>query len=52
MINIVVEAFEEFRQAHAVRLVMQTLARNVADACRLYWNDCMRETARRERHGR
>lgn len=47
--NIVVEAFEEFRQAHAVRLVMQTLARNVGDACRLYWNDCMR---RRARHGR
>lgn len=46
MRNIVVEAFEEFRQAHAVRLVMQTLARNVGDACRLYWNDEMRKQGR------
>ena len=46
MSDAVAETFEEFRSWHAVRLVMRTLARNVGDACRLYWNDEMRKQGR------
>jgi len=46
MSDIVRETFEKFRSWHAVRLVMQTLARNVRDACLVYANDCARRNGK------
>lgn len=44
--NIVRAAFEEFRAAHAIRIVMHCLFRNFHDAAIVYANE------QRKRHGR
>lgn len=46
MTDIVADTFAEYRSWHAVRLVWRCLARNIGDACLVYWTDCERQKGR------